>query len=51
MAKDKALAAVACCDPTLNPQLLLIVVFLYCFTCRHKWLYPLKLKIVPGLWA
>jgi hypothetical protein len=51
LAEDRALAAAACHDPTPNPQLLLIVVFLHQSTRRHKWLYPLKLKIVPGLWA
>ena len=49
--KDRALAAAARRDPPPNPQLLLIVIFLHCSTCRHEWLYPLKLKIVPGLQA
>jgi hypothetical protein len=48
LAKDRALAA-ARHDPTPNPHLLMIVVFLHCSTRLHKWLYPLKLKIVPGL--
>ena len=51
LAKDRALAAAACCNPTPNPQLLLIAVFLHRSTCRHEWLYLLKLKIMPGLWA
>ena len=50
LAKDRALAAAACRDPTPNPQLLLIVVFLHRST-RREWLYSLKLKIVPGLRA
>ena len=51
LTKDRALVAAACCDPIPNPQLLLIVVFLHRSTCRHKWLHPLKLKIVPSLRA
>ena len=51
LAEDRALAAAACRDPTPNPQLLLIVLFLHRSTCHHEWLYPLKLKIVPGLRA
>ena len=51
LAEDRALVATACWDPTPNPQLLLIVVFLHHSTCRYKWLYLLKLKIVPGLRA
>ena len=51
LAEDRALAATACRDPTPNPQLLLIVVFLHRSTRRHEWLYPLKLKIMPGLQA
>ena len=51
LAEDRTLAAAARCDPTTNPQLLLIVVFLHRSTHRHEWLYPLKLKIVPGLQA
>ena len=32
LAEDRALAAAACRDPTPNPQLLLIVVFLHLMT-------------------
>ena len=51
LAEDRALATAACRDPTPNPQLLLIVIFLHRSTHHHEWLYPLKLKIVPGLRA
>ena len=51
LAEDRALVAAARRDPTPNPQLLLIVVFLHRSTCCHKWLYPLKLRIGPGLRA
>ena len=51
LAEDRALVAAARRDPTPNPQLLLIVVFLHRSTRRHEWLYPLKLKIMPGLQA
>ena len=51
LAKDRALAATARRDPTPNSQLLLIAVFLPRSTRCHEWLYPLKLKTVPGLWA
>ncbi len=51
LAKDRALVAAVCRNPTLNPQLLLIVVFLHRSTRHHKRLYLLKLKIVPGLRA
>ena len=51
LAKDRALAATAHHDPITNPQLLLIVIFLHRFTRRHKWLYLLMLKIMPGLRA
>ena len=49
--EDRALADVAQHDPTPIPQHLLIVIFLHRSTHRHEWLYPLKLKIVPGLQA
>ena len=51
LAEDRALAAAACRDPTPNPQLLLIVLFLHRSTRPHEWLYLLKLKIVPSLRA
>ena len=50
-AKDKALTAAAHHDLTTNPQLLLNVVFLHRSTRHHEWLNPLKLTIVPDLWA
>ncbi len=51
LAKNRALVAAACRDPTSYPQLLLIVVFFHRSIRRHEWLYPLKLNIVPGLQA
>ena len=51
LAKNRAMAAAARCDPTPNPQLLLSVVFHHHPTRHYEWLYPLKLKIVPCLRA
>ena len=51
LAKDRALAAAAHHNPTPNPQLLLIVVFLHHPTCHHERLYPLRLKIMPDFGA
>ena len=51
LVENRALVAAACRIPTSNPQLLLIVVFFHRSIRSHKWLYSLKLNIVPGFQA